>query len=321
MVIAYIFVLIFLIVLKDKPVLGLPKENTNAIKGILALFIIAHHCSQIYTADVPIINWFKDSGGWICAIFFFISGYGMYSQEAKISSMSFYEFWKKRLSKVIKPFLLIAIGYQLIIHLTYTEQFNYTQILTRLAKGNVEEILPYCWFIFALVYLYIITYLTAGKRLGLISLIGLILAYIICMRYILHWGTWWYTSIFAYALGAICKKRLELSIKVWRYIAISTVILVSVYLFTDYKNDILHIFCLLLVTFVLIYASANMPQWCYKYTPYSISYEMYLFQGYSTFIFYKNYDGPFIVYLLLVIGTTLILSICYKKITKLLTLK
>lgn len=292
----------------------LPKENSNKIKGILAIFIIIHHCVQLHYAEASIFSCFKNAGSWICAIFFFISGYGMYSQETKIGQMTFLEYWKKRLIKLLRPFLFITIGYQILSF--FFGDNNLIQVITTFPHGFPGNLLPHCWFIFALFYLYILTFLFACKQKGIIGLLAMIVVYILFMRYVLHVGTYWYSSVFAYGLGAVCKKmNISLKLKTWRILAIVTIIITIPFLIFFPKSFALHFFVCALSTIVFIFGSTNLPQKLYKYSPYTVSYEMYLFQGYSNSIIYKNFEGPFVLYLFLVIVTTLVFSLAYNHIS------
>lgn len=308
----YIIILLLFFVKREQ--LLLPKENSNRIKGILAIFIIIHHCVQLHYAEASIFSCFKNAGSWICAIFFFISGYGMYSQETKISLMTFPEFWKKRLTKLLQPFLFITIGYQVLSF--FLGDNNLLRVITTFPQDFPGNLLPGCWFIFALFYLYILTYWCAGKRKGILTLLAMIIVYILFMRYALHVGTYWYSSVFAYGLGAVCKKmNISLKLKTWRILAIVTILVIISFLIFFPKSFALHFFVCALSTIVFIFGSTNLSQKLYKYSPSAVSYEMYLFQGYPIFILYKNYKGPFILYLFLVIITTLIFSLAYSRIS------
>lgn len=310
-----LYIVILLLFLLRKERLLISKENSNRIKGFLALFIIIHHCVQLHYAEASIFSCFKNAGSWICAIFFFISGYGMYSQEIKISQMTFFEFWKKRLIKLLQPFLIITIGYQIFSY--FLGDNNLMQVITTFPQGFPENLLPFCWFIFALLYLYILTYWFAGKQKGILGLWVMIIVYILFMRYAFHVGTYWYSSVFAYGLGAICKKLdISFKLKMWRILTIVTLIITILFLMFFAKSLALHFLVCALSTIVFIYGSTNLSPRMYRYSPYMVSYEMYLFQGYSIFVLYKNFNGPFILYLFLVIGTTLIFSLAYNRISK-----
>lgn len=308
----YIVLILFFFVKGEQ--LLLPKENSNKIKGILAIFIIIHHCVQLHYTEASIFSCFKNAGSWICAIFFFISGYGMYSQETKISQMTFFEYCKKRLIILIQPFLIITIGYQILSF--FLGDNNLLRVITTFPQDFPENLLPGCWFIFALFYLYISTYWCAGKQKGIVGLLAMIIVYILSMRYVLNVGTYWYSSVFAYGLGAICKKKnLSFKLKTWRILAIVVILTIIPFLIFFPKSLALHFFVCALSTIVFIFGSTNLPPQIYKYSPYTVSYEMYLFQGYSISVLYKNFEGPFILYLFLVISSTLFFSLVYNHIS------
>ena len=57
----------------------LQKQNSNLIKGLMAVLVVAHHLYQYsHVIDTPIMSYIFASLGYLAvAVFFFYSGYGL----------------------------------------------------------------------------------------------------------------------------------------------------------------------------------------------------------------------------------------------------
>lgn len=81
-------------------------KSTTGLKGFLALGIVFHHLSQSVSTGGEFIN-FKYMGTYIVSIFFFLSAYGLYTQnERKENYLN--NFLIKRLSRIIIPALFVS---------------------------------------------------------------------------------------------------------------------------------------------------------------------------------------------------------------------
>ena len=70
-------VFVYLIPGNDKDYLAV--QSTSGMKGIMAIMIIFHHISQHVTTGITFSN-FNYMGWYIVSVFFFLSGYGLYTQ-------------------------------------------------------------------------------------------------------------------------------------------------------------------------------------------------------------------------------------------------
>ena len=101
---------IFILLLMSLFVYFIPKANvdylsnksTKSLKGFLALFIIFHHVSQKITTGANFSN-FEYMGRYIVALFFFLSGYGLYFQYSN-NATYMENFLRKRLTRIFIPF-------------------------------------------------------------------------------------------------------------------------------------------------------------------------------------------------------------------------
>lgn len=308
------FTIIILLILLHKKQFQLPQINSNAIKWILAILIVLQHSALEYDGAKHLL-WFQNLGTWICSMFFFISGYGLFSQELKIQKMSFICFFKKRINKILRPFLIAIIGYQILIIIKGS--FDIGLLINYLKKGDTNLLLPYCWFVFALIFLYYLTYIAIKFKRNHWFIFIIITIYVIFVRNVLHWGPWWYTSIYGYWLGVVCQKNYLISInniKSWRIYSIISLSLIVLFLY-GHPKSLLNIITPPVTGLTILYGICNLftPP-IYKKISFlsKISYEIYLVQGYSTIIIFKNFNGPIILYLALIYITTIILSyICF----------
>ena len=87
----------------------LSNKSTKSLKGLLALLIIFHHISQKITTGENFSN-FEYMGRYIVALFFFLSGYGLYFQYSN-NATYMENFLKKRLVRIFIPFFVFIVIY------------------------------------------------------------------------------------------------------------------------------------------------------------------------------------------------------------------
>ena len=145
-------VFVYLIPGNDKDYLAV--QSTSGMKGIMAIMIIFHHISQHVTTGITFSN-FNYMGWYIVSVFFFLSGYGLYTQFT-IKDNYLYNFFKKRVFKLLYRYLLLIIIY-LIYRVIKGENINF-QFFINLFRKN-DTIIYYGWFINAILILYITFYL------------------------------------------------------------------------------------------------------------------------------------------------------------------
>ena len=85
-------------------------ENTLPLRGVLALLIALHHVSQ-RIVSTPILSEFSKWGEYIVALFFFIMGYGLTISYEKKGTSYLDGFFKRRIIKLILPYIICIIGY------------------------------------------------------------------------------------------------------------------------------------------------------------------------------------------------------------------
>ena len=182
----------------------LSNKSTKSLKGLLALFIIFHHISQKITTGENFSN-FEYMGRYIVALFFFLSGYGLYFQYS--NNPTYMEnFLKKRLVRIFIPFFVFIVIY-VIYRATLGEVINVDFFLS--FWKDHSNIIYNGWFINSIIVLYVIFYVSFVKKdskIAVYKLVFLTLVYIFWKAYQNH-GDWEYVSIMAFLLGVFWMKN------------------------------------------------------------------------------------------------------------------
>lgn len=182
----------------------LSNKSTKSLKGLLALLIIFHHVSQKITTGENFSN-FEYMGRYIVALFFFLSGYGLYFQYS--NNITYMEnFLRKRLARILIPFTVFIIIY-VIYRATLGEVVNVDFFLS--FWKDHSNIVYNGWFVNSIIVLYVIFYVSFKKKDSKSSfymLTFLTLVYIFWKAYQNH-GDWEYVSIMAFLLGVFWMKN------------------------------------------------------------------------------------------------------------------
>ena len=182
----------------------LSNKSTKSLKGLLALLIIFHHISQKITTGENFSN-FEYMGRYIVALFFFLSGYGLYFQYRN-NATYMENFLKKRLVRIFIPFFVFIVIY-VIYRATLGEVVNVDFFLS--FWKDHSNIIYNGWFINSIIVLYVIFYVSFVNKDSKISeykLVFLTLVYIFWKAYQDH-GDWEYVSIMAFLLGVFWMKN------------------------------------------------------------------------------------------------------------------
>ena len=181
----------------------LSNKSTKSLKGLLALLIIFHHISQKITTGENFSN-FEYMGRYIVALFFFLSGYGLYFQYRN-NATYMENFLKKRLVRIFIPFFVFIVIY-IIYRATLGEVVN-VDFFISFWKDH-SNIIYNGWFINSIIVLYVIFYISFKRKdskIAVFKLVFLTLVYIFWKAYQDH-GDWEYVSIMAFLLGVFWMK-------------------------------------------------------------------------------------------------------------------
>ena len=182
----------------------LSNKSTKSLKGLLALLIIFHHISQKITTGENFSN-FEYMGRYIVALFFFLSGYGLYFQYSN-NATYMENFLKKRLVRIFIPFFVFIVIY-VIYRATLGEVVNVDFFLS--FWKDHSNIIYNGWFINSIIVLYVIFYVSfvrKDSKIAVYKLVFLTLVYIFWKAYQNH-GDWEYVSIMAFLLGVFWMKN------------------------------------------------------------------------------------------------------------------
>ena len=182
----------------------LSNKSTKSLKGLLALLIIFHHISQKITTGENFSN-FEYMGRYIVALFFFLSGYGLYFQYSN-NATYMENFLKKRLVRIFIPFFVFIVIY-VIYRATLGEVVNVDFFLSFWKEHS--NIIYNGWFINSIIVLYVIFYVSfvrKDSKIAVYKLVFLTLVYIFWKAYQNH-GDWEYVSIMAFLLGVFWMKN------------------------------------------------------------------------------------------------------------------
>lgn len=124
------------------------KNNTLALKGLCILLIVLHHYAQNFGFLPDILRGVGPIG---CAVFFFISGYGLTKGPGDVSK------WKKRFLRLYVPFLLANVLYLLFFVFVDCQSFSVIDVFRYLI--GLPTINKH-WFIQVLLLLYLAAFVT-----------------------------------------------------------------------------------------------------------------------------------------------------------------
>lgn len=176
-------------------------DATLPLRGLLAILIVFHHVGQSEAGLIPGVSWiFVSFGLQIVAVFFMISGYGLYVSYKKKGISYLDGFLGKRYSKVLPVFIALSVlcfVWMLCKGGTVASEFH------RYRTGATP--LPYSWFIYAIIFVYAAFYLAAkaGKTLLRTGLVftGFLIVYVVGMKFVIGFPSYWYVSILCTAGG------------------------------------------------------------------------------------------------------------------------
>lgn len=136
-------------------------QQSQLIRGVAILLLMVHHYSGMGYAWQG-LEIFKGIGPAICCAFFFCSGYGLTAGNKKHGVRSS----ARRLVKVILPFIIANAIY--IIYWANFRKYNLTagHVLTDLL--GLTLINKHCWFLQALIVLYVAYFASINRGLKLV---------------------------------------------------------------------------------------------------------------------------------------------------------
>lgn len=252
----------------------IPFSVTYLIRGIAMLMIIFVHSMNEYSEFDSI--WCRalmisDYGYMGCSIFFFMSGFGLFSslKEKTINS----SYFSSHLLKLLQPFIATFVISYVVVELLPS---SITQVTTNDITAIFKLSMPcgiYMWFFKVILANYIITIFLFIKKLHpkqVIMIITLLHVSFIVICYLNHFPLYWYCSNLAFPLGAIVSsvKKTQLQRVMMPAFIMSIIFFCSYYLsnvFGFYKVPIVIIgnlaLCLLLLSSISFFSLQIKVPW------------------------------------------------------------
>ena len=138
----------------------LSRTNTQALKGFAAIGIIVFHIIWGFHIS-PLFNMW---GAFLVTMFLILSGYGI-EESFRVNGLDCY--WRKRLDKVVLPFVFFVCAYN------YVFSFLFPGEAMHKCLDELLYISPIFWFIFFILKCYAVYWIGTrfmGERLRLIFL-------------------------------------------------------------------------------------------------------------------------------------------------------
>ena len=304
----------------------LSKNQTQAIKGFFAMIIFFSHFNQYAIFDSSVTNniylfVIKKIGQLMVTMYLFYSGYGIIkSIETKKNYIK--NFPKKRILKVLISFDCAILLY-LIVNMILKNKYSLKTIL--LSFIGWESIGNSNWYIFVLLVLYLIIYITGlvfKNKIDLKFIIANILFDIILIIALYFTkNDYWYNIILTFPLGLLYgmfEEKIEKIIKE-HYIAILAMItlcFIGTYIsnsFIMYEFKAIFFSLLIVLLSYKIKINNRVLEKLGKY-----SFEMYILQR-LFYIIYEKAHINYILFFTISLISTLVLSILFQKATYLIT--
>lgn len=201
---------------QEKP---LSVKNTLPIKGFCAIAIIIHHLSQELMDKAGVLKVFSEYGVLFVGVFFFFSGYGLYT-SLKTKDNYLKGFLSKRLTTVLIP-LYVCILIFFIFACINGQSFSIPHLISTLTGWILIN--SHMWYIveIAILYLafYIIYSLVKNRKTATIIMSIFVVVMIIGSLLLGHgkdlsskyWfmGEWWYNTTICFVLGIVLSQNEE----------------------------------------------------------------------------------------------------------------
>lgn len=234
------------------------KDHTNIIKGIFLCFVFMSHFKSYVTMETPYIDtlgvsFIQKMGQLMVTMFLFYSGYGIMEsvknkKDAYINAMP-----KHRILPTLIHFDIAVLIYMFLTIGLGMDTFNFKKMALSLigwsSYGNSN------WYIFCILILYFIAYLSLksfqGNRARLIAILSGTILYTL----VFQWSrpAYVYNTAFCFVLGtaySMYKKEIELWID--NKELISFIYLLAIFIVAYHFKNIMWCYYLSTISFVLL---------------------------------------------------------------------
>lgn len=186
------------------------KQNTDQLRGMCALLIIAHHIAAQKFTDglfhqlgyISVI-----SGYLLVGYFFLISGYGLEYGEIYAVKHKKYSLLR-RIVTIGVPYITISLLYWAYGQYM-TEQIGFLDIATSILKGN--PLVKYSWYSAAIIIVYVffeISKMNSSKNCNLYVMTLLLVGYIM-FGVFRNYSVFWYNTVLIVLVGILVARYKE----------------------------------------------------------------------------------------------------------------
>lgn len=224
--------------LNSRPIMDI--QDTYTLRGICMLMIIIHHVYKLYP-DCPdsIMRW-----GYLgVAVFFVISGWGMYCSMERQEDLT-WGYFAKQMKKLLIPYVIIwpiAEIFYCVQHIDYLS-----------VRGLLRDFItltfppyPALWFFKVIVAAYVLsigTFILIKSKITRLVIISLfsIIYYILAWK-VVHLPMWWWGTSICVVAGmwmAAYKEKLEYLFNNYKYILLIGFVIAY---FITLHHNLLHI--------------------------------------------------------------------------------
>ncbi|MDO4344839.1 MAG: hypothetical protein Q4C50_08565 [Eubacteriales bacterium] len=185
----------------------LSKTNTMSVRGLFVLLVIASHFKQYVELTGSYDTMYKRLSGYlsqtVIVMFLFYSGYGIY-ESIKAKGSGYVKAMPVR--RILVTFVNLALALFCFLFVNRLLGISYDRRTILLAFTGWKTIGNSNWYIFAMMFLYIVTWLsfTVFRKhpVAAISAVTLFCGlYMVRLYAIYPKQGWWYNTIFCYAFG------------------------------------------------------------------------------------------------------------------------
>lgn len=266
------------------------KDATIPLRAILMIFVIFSH--------LPILKCLH-LGTPAVSVFFFVAGYGMMCAITNRGDKYLRHFELNCLVKLFVPFAICSfvwIVWQAIaksMGLGHTN-FGVAGLISGLRHGYFTMLLPNSWYPFAYFALSVV-FATACRAFidkhRIVAIVGGVLLMYCALRYVAHWDSLWWRTLWTFVIGAIYFKHEDIVCAVTRRTgSVAPIILFAMYAIASYWSfskfgkaiipfvDECHYWLQCMLIVIGLYA-LRLPRWKWLVKGGGIAYEIYLVHG------------------------------------------
>ncbi len=283
-------------------------RRTLPLRGIAAIVVVLYHVAA-NVREVPVLNQFLWFGDIAVCLFFFLSGYGLLVSYNKKGDNYLHGFLKHRFAKLLPPFLIAAIGYE--IYQSFQPEHSTLGSIMAIAHGGT--ILPDSWFVLTIMVYYLLFFACARlfrKPHALVVALWFASVAYVALCYGLGWDQYWYKTVCAINVGftyALFEDRVKAVIATHRNALLwaSAAIALAIVAFSLTSVVLPVSFLIPLLVVAVVYAMGMCRSRTLDFLG-TISYEIYIMQCIWRHKLYITASIHWSVYLILTLAVTIL---------------